>query len=74
MIIYYDVDTKTIVRTEDNTMVPLMPFNSTFEQQKAYYYGLGQDFVSLPYEMGAYIYNFDLNFNIDGFFIGLQPK
>ena len=74
MIIYYDLTTKAIKRTEDNTVVPIMPMNSTFDEQKEYYRSQNEDFISLPYEMGIYIYNFVLNFNTEGVFIGLQPK
>jgi len=74
VIIYYDLATKKIKRTEDNTMIPILPMNSTFEDQKAYYRSQNEDFISLPYELGIYVYNFNLNFNAEGVFIGLQPK
>jgi len=74
LIIYFDLTTKEILRTEDNTMVPILPMNSTFEEQKSYYESINQNFISLPYEMGIYIYNFKLAFDVNGSFTGLQPK
>lgn len=74
MVIYYDLTTKVIKRTEDNTTVPIMPMNSTLEEQRVYYNAQNENFISLPYEMGIYINNFVLGFDIEGNFTGLQPK
>ena len=74
MVVFYDLETKEILRTEDNTTIPLMPFNSTFDEQKEYYRNQNEDFISLPLEMGAYIFMFKLVFDADGKFTGLQPK
>ncbi len=74
MVIFYDLDTKEIVRTEDYTMEPVLPQGSTFEEKKEFYKSQGQGFVALPYEMGIYIFNFRLCFDINGSFTGLQPK
>ena len=74
MVIFYNLATKEILRTEDNTIIPLMPFNSTFEEQKEYYKSQNESFISLPLEMGAYIFMFKLGFDTNGNFIGLQPK
>jgi len=74
MVIYYNLETKQITRTEDNTMTPILPFNATFEEQKAHYKSIGEDFIGLPYEMGSYVYSFKLGFDVDGNFVGLQSK
>jgi len=74
MVIFYNKETKEILRTEDNTMFPIMPVNSTFEEQKEYYRSQNEDFISLPLEMGAYIFAFKLGFDANGNFTGLQPK
>lgn len=74
MVIIYDLDTKEIKRTEDNTMAPVLPTNSTYDEKKEYYKKKNQNFISLPYEMGIYIFNFKLCFDENNNFIGLQPK
>lgn len=74
MIIVYKQDTKEIVSFESNTMKPALPANMTVEEQKIYYKGLGENFVCIPYEMGLYINDFKLCFDINENFVGLQPK
>lgn len=73
MVIVFNKDTKQIHHTEDGTMSPKLPVGS-FDEKKAILAGEGLDFVSIPYEMGGYIVHFDLCFNDDGLFTGLQPK
>jgi len=72
MLIVYDKDTKKIVRTEDYSMKLTLP-EGTIEEQKARLAVQNQDFIAIPYELGVYIFNFTLNFNADGVFVGLQP-
>lgn len=74
MVIYYDVDTKEIKRTEDNTMSPILPADMELEGKREYYKALHENFISLPYEIGASIFGYTLCFNTEGIFIGLQPK
>lgn len=74
MVIYYDIKTKEIKRTEENTMTPELPFNKTLEEKREYYKKEGLEFVCLPYELGHYIFDYNLNFDQDGRFVGLQPK
>ena len=74
MVIFYDKTTKKIKRTEDNTQVPILPFNATFEEQKEYYRSQNEDFIGLPIEMGAYIYDYKLGFDTNDNFTGLQAK
>lgn len=73
MVIVYYQDTKEIHHTEDNTMYPALP-QGTYEEKKRILGEQGLDFISLPYEMGVYIYHFNLCFDEQGNFIGLQPK
>ena len=75
MILFYKLsDPSTITRCEDNTMTPVLPANKTYDEKKIYYASIGEDFISIPYEMGVYVYNFKLCFDSGGGFIGLQPK
>lgn len=72
MVIFYNLKTKEIIRTEDNTMIPSLPVG-TLEEQKKTYKDEGVGFVSLPYEMGVHIFDYDLRFDGD-VFTGIQPK
>jgi len=72
MVIVYNLETKEMISFESNVMVPQLPFNA--EDKKAYYNSLGQDYVAIPYEMGAYVFYFKLGFDTNDKFIGLQPK
>ncbi|GLC32927.1 hypothetical protein [Clostridium omnivorum] len=74
MVIIYDLTSKELVRTEDNTMAPVLPTNMTFDEKKEFYKGQGQGFIGIPYEMGKYILNFKLCFDTNNNFIGLEPK
>lgn len=74
MVIYYDLETKEIKRTEDNTMQPILPMNMSFDEKKEYYREQNEGFICLPYEMGIYIFNFKFCFDEQGNFVGLQPK
>ena len=66
MIIFYKVDTKEIIRTEDNTMIPVLPANMTFDEKKEYYATKNENFIALPYEMGFYVFSFKLSFDVNG--------
>ena len=74
MIIYYKIETKEIERTEENTMTPILPANKTYDEKVAFYKEQGLGFITIPQELGNYIWNYDLKFDTDGNFIGLQPK
>ncbi len=74
MVIYYDLNTKEIKRTEDNTMQPVLPMNMSFDEKKEYYKLENEGFICLPYEMGMYIFDYQLCFDANGNFTGLQPK
>ena len=74
MIIYYNLETKEIDRTEENAINPVLPFNKTFDEKVAFYKEQGLGFISIPQELGSYVWNYDLKFDSEGSFIGLQPK
>jgi hypothetical protein len=74
MVIIYDKNTKDIVSFESNTMAPQLPANMTIDEQKQYYDNLEQGIISIPYEMGAYVNDFNLCFDSNGNFTGLQPR
>lgn len=74
MVIIFKRDTKETERVEHNVMAPTIPANMTFEEQKAHYRKEGLDFIVIPQEMGHYIFDYDLRFDEEDNFIGLQPK
>jgi len=74
VVVYFDSITKDIVRTEENTQVPIMPFNMTLAEQKVFYKSINQDFIIIKEEMGADILNYNLLFNTNDNFTGLEPK
>lgn len=72
MVIIYDLDTKEIVYTERDTMIPKLPVGTTEEKIQI----LAQDnkgFVGVPYEMDFEVFDYKVCFS-EGVFIGLQPK
>lgn len=74
MVIFYKLDTKEIVRTEENTMEPILPFNMTFDEKRNFYKENNEGFISIPQELGIYIFDYDLIFDGKGNFIQLKPK
>jgi len=74
MVIYYNLDSKEIKRTEDNTIEPVLPYNMGLEDKFAYYKSEGEGVICLPYEMGIHIFDYELRFDTQGNFVGLQPK
>lgn len=74
MVIIYNLETKEIDRTEENTITPILPMNKTFDDKVAFYKEQGLGFIAIPQELGNYIWNYNLQFDLDGNFIGLQPK
>lgn len=78
MVIFYSVDGNTkreIVRAEHNVMDPTIPANMTFDEKKKYYREEKKlEFISIPQEMGGYIFNFDACVDLNNNFVGLQPK
>lgn len=74
MVIFYDIKTKQITRTEDNTMIPTLPANMELNKMRTYYRENFEDFISIPYELGSAIYKFNLCFDEGNNFIGIQAK
>lgn len=73
MVIFYDLETKDILYTERDTILPNLPNGSTEEQLEI----LAKEnigFVSVPYEMDLEVFNFKVCFDINNVFQGLQPK
>lgn len=73
MIIVYDLDTKDILSTEDNTIIPAFPIGDTAEKVSVLK-SEGRGFVSVPYELGLEVLDYRLVFNDANEFVGLQPK
>ena len=73
MVIIYDLETKEILSTEDNTIIPELPFGDTDEKVRMLKEE-GKGFVSMPYEYGPDILNYELIFDEQDRFVGLQPK
>ena len=72
MVIIYDLISKVILSTEDDTVIPAFPTGSTSEKVNALKEE-GKGFVSLPYELGSSILDYKLLFNDENEFVGLQP-
>ena len=72
MIVYYNLTTKKILRTEDNTQIPLIPFNKNLDEKKTYYKSINEGFVTIDEELGAKILNYALNFDTNDNFIGIK--
>lgn len=74
MVIFYDLGTKEIIRTEENTMEPILPMNMTFDEKKNFYKDNNEGFVTIPQELGIYVFDYDLIFDEKGNFIELKPR
>ena len=74
MVIFYNLKTKEIKGIEENVMIPTLPTNSTFEDKVKHYNSENEGFVALPYELGIYVWDYELCFNSEGKFTGIQPK
>ena len=72
MVIVYDLITKEILSTEDDTIIPAFPIGDT-ETKVSVLKSEGKGYVSVPYELGADILDYKLVFNDKDEFIGLQP-
>ena len=63
MVVIYDLDTKEIIRCEDNTNTPLLPANMTSEEREKYFKDNNQGYIILQNEIGANIYKHILTFD-----------
>ncbi|MED1603660.1 hypothetical protein [Alkalihalophilus marmarensis] len=73
MVIVYDLETKEIVSTEDNTLIPQIPVGDT-ETKVNILKEDGRGFISVPYELGSSVNDYKLIFNENDEFIGLEAK
>lgn len=71
MVIFYDTETKKIIRTEDNVLIPTLPI---IDNKIKFYQDKGEGIISFPYELGNEIFKYNLVFDNEGIFLGLQPK
>ena len=77
MVIFFDNtgnNIREIKQAEHNVMTPTLPDKLSIEEKVKHYNSEGLRFISLPYEIGGDIFNY--NALVDGKenFIGLQPK
>lgn len=73
MVIFYDLNTKEIMRTERDTILPILPIGTTEEKVEV----LKEDnigMVSVPYELDLEVFNYKVAFDENNNFIGIQPK
>lgn len=67
-------NTREITQAEHNVMTPTLPENMTIEEKVDHYNTEGLRFISLPYEIGGDIFNYNALVDANDNFIGLQPK
>lgn len=72
MVVFYDLETKEILHTEQEVISPRLPIGTTEEKKELLERG-GKGFVSIPYEFGLEIFDFKICLDENGNFIGLQP-
>lgn len=65
---------REITQAEHSVMTPTLPANLDLEGKVDHYNNEGLRFVSLPYEIGGDIFNYNALVDINDNFIGLQPK
>lgn len=63
MVVIYDLDTKEVIRCEDNTNTPLLPSNMTLEEREKYFKDNNQGYIVIENEIGANIYKHNLIFD-----------
>lgn len=77
MIIFFDNNggnLREIKIAEHNVMTPTLPDNMSLEEKVEHYKKQELRFISLHYEIGGDIFNYNALVDIDDNFIGLQPK
>ena len=65
---------REIKQAEHNVMTPTLPSKLTIEEKVEHYNSEGLRFISLPYEIGGDIFNYNALVDAKENFIGLQPK
>ena len=77
MVIFFNnegANAREITQVEHNVMTPTFPGNMNLEEKIKHYNDENLRFVSLPYEIGGDIFNYNALVGKDDNFIGLQPK
>lgn len=77
MVIFFsnnDGNVREITQAEHYVMTPTFPENMSLEEKVIHYKNEDLRFVSLPYEVGGDIFNYNALVDANGDFIGLQPK
>ena len=74
MVVIYDLTTKQVIRTEDNTNIPILPFNMKLEEKEKYLKDNNQGYLIIENEIGANIYKHNLIFDDKGDFKELKLK
>lgn len=77
MVIFFKNEGKNvreITQSEHEVMTPTFPMNMNLEEKVEHYNNEGLRFISLPYEIGGDIFNYNAIVDNEGNFIGLQPK
>lgn len=72
MVIFYDLKTKNILYTEQEKMIPELPFGTTKEKIDILAKE-GKGFIGVPYELGMEVVDYKVVFS-KGEFVGIQPK
>lgn len=76
MVIFYEKNgenVRKILMAEHDVMSPTIPANKTIEEKIEFYDLDNKSFISLPYELGGEIFNYNLCFNEEDIFLGLVP-
>lgn len=77
MVIFYKNtgdNVREIKQAEHEVMTPTLPYNLSIKEKVLHYTKEGLNFVSLPYEVGGDIFNYNALVDTNDNFIGLQPK
>ncbi|WP_346905953.1 hypothetical protein [Clostridium sp.] len=67
-------NTREVTQAEHNVMTPTFPENMSLEEKVIHYKNEELRFVSLPYEIGGDIFNYNALVDTNDNFIGLQPE
>jgi hypothetical protein len=75
LVVFYNENNENIrevIMVEHDVISPTIPANRDINGKIEYYNENNMSYVSLPYEIGGEIFNYNLCFN-NGEFIGLVP-
>jgi hypothetical protein len=77
MVIFFNntgTNIREIKQVEHNVMTPTLPDNLNIDEKVEHYKNEGLRFISLHYEIGGDIFNYNALVDGEKNFIGLQPK